>query len=210
SPARGPRGGPSTAQMSRPLRADVEPSAWAALPPLSVLVRECEPQPFACGIVLPEPPPPPLWDDYSTHALPPSRPTDPLFGTGVRGHPPFALLLREAARLRNSDLPPAEKGRQIAKLVRPWMTWPQVHGLFGESEAVLYDLPSHVGCCRALYLLYGVCVQFGRTGTLEAKSLCVQAPTDSPYFESLKGIQEGDKREVERQRLAPGVFFYWD
>jgi hypothetical protein len=83
--------------------------------------------------------------------LSPSR--DPLrrfFGY----QPAFVPLLLKSLKIRLSDRSPFEKGRKLAKLVRPWMTREQIHALFGESEAVIRD---HLGVAWR-YLDYGVCI----------------------------------------------------
>jgi hypothetical protein len=103
---------------------------------------------------------------------PPQPPEPPLrvcFQRYVRdaagGGCAFRLLLRRSLAIRTSDLPPAEKGRQIAKLVKRWMTWDDVHALFGESEAVQYHLGgTWAAIGNVEYSLYGVSVWEGAKG----------------------------------------------
>jgi hypothetical protein len=68
--------------------------------------------------------------------------------------PAFAPLLLESLQIRTSDRSPADKGRQIAKLIKPWMTWQQIHALFGESKAIIW----HHGSSWITYVDYGVAV----------------------------------------------------
>src|SRR5262249_31673405 len=84
-----------------------------------------------------------------------------------------------------SDTAPEEKGRQLARLVKPRMSWAQVHALFGQSEAVFYD-HSRLAFGRVVYAEYGVSVEYGRTGHLEARPLREGHVIHSPYFHSLR------------------------
>src|SRR5262249_3370097 len=75
-------------------------------------------------------------------------------GPTVGCDPAFAPLLQKSLQIRLSDRAPFEKGKQIAKLVKPWMTREQIHALFGESQAVIWD-PAEA-CVT--YVDYAVCV----------------------------------------------------
>jgi hypothetical protein len=66
----------------------------------------------------------------------------------------LAPLLLESLRIRTSDLPLYDKGRRLARLIKPWMTYEQIHALFGESRAVLWDLTES----RITYVDYGVSI----------------------------------------------------
>jgi hypothetical protein len=72
----------------------------------------------------------------------------------VAHHTAFVQLLLESLQIRTSDRPPAEKGRRIARLIKPWMTWEQVHALFGESKALLWDYHTW----RVTFVAYGVSI----------------------------------------------------
>jgi hypothetical protein len=69
-------------------------------------------------------------------------------------HPAFVSLLLESLEIRTSDRSPSDKARRLARLVKPWMTWAQIHALFGESKAVIWD---HAAS-RVVYVDYGVSI----------------------------------------------------
>jgi hypothetical protein len=72
----------------------------------------------------------------------------------LSSQPAFIPLLLESLRIRTSDRTPHEKGRRIARLIKPWMTHEQIHALFGESRSVLWDLTQS----RITYVDYGVSI----------------------------------------------------
>jgi hypothetical protein len=82
---------------------------------------------------------------------------------GLPHNPVFASLLRQSLEVRKSDLPQLEKGRQLARLVKPWMSAPQAHLLFGESEAVLHGHQGSQPFGLVVYCDYGVTVSFAGT-----------------------------------------------
>jgi hypothetical protein len=90
-----------------------------------------------------------------------------------RTDPRFAPVLQRSLQIRLSDCPPREKGRQLLGLLQPWMTFEQVHALFGESEAVVFDI---FPCGRIAYCDYSVVVDI-RNGCY-SKGVCVEG-TDS-------------------------------
>jgi hypothetical protein len=79
--------------------------------------------------------------------------------TGLGYDPAFAQVLLESLKIRTSDLPPLEKGRRLARLVKPTMTLSQVHALFGESQAFIWDHAVSQPFSRLVYCDYGVTVQ---------------------------------------------------
>jgi hypothetical protein len=84
----------------------------------------------------------------------PAIPDAARFAAEFTCYPAFAPLLLESLRIRTSDRTPHEKGRRLARLIKPWMTHEQIHALFGESKAVIWDLSES----RITYVDYGVSI----------------------------------------------------
>jgi hypothetical protein len=123
-------------------------------------------------------------------------PLDPAWSRTFAAAAPFGSLLREASRVRTSDDPAEYKGRQLARLVRPWMSLAQIHALFGEPTAILYEHDTVI-FGRVIYADYGVAVELGPNGVLTARSLHGEAKAGSGYFAWLDWLQ---RREIDRSR----------
>jgi hypothetical protein len=76
--------------------------------------------------------------------------------TGFSYSPAFSEVLLESLKVRTSDVSPLEKGRLLARLVRPSMTASEIHALFGKSKGFLRNY-SETGC-RLVFCDYGVTV----------------------------------------------------
>jgi hypothetical protein len=116
---------------------------------------------------------------------------------GVLSDPAFAPMLRRSLEIRKSDLVPLEKGRRLLRLVKPWMTLAQVHALFGESEAVFWQLWL-TPVAGIVYIDYGVTVARGRRGgEQEEPQKACKADQEKPgVWEFLPAAMSADREEV--------------
>jgi hypothetical protein len=80
--------------------------------------------------------------------------------TGIGYDPAFAEVLLESLKVRISNLSPCEKGRQLVRLIRPWMKFPEIHALFGESESVLRTNRGSGPWTCFVYCDYGVTLEW--------------------------------------------------
>jgi hypothetical protein len=75
----------------------------------------------------------------------------------------FLIVKGEAARIREQDLPHAEKLRRLLQLVRPGMTAKQLHLLFGEPERVVYSFGTDA---KVFYPEWGVTILVDADGNV--------------------------------------------
>jgi hypothetical protein len=113
---------------------------------------------------------------------------------------PFLILKREAASIREQDLPHEEKVRRLLQLVRPGMTVKQVHLLFGEPPSVAYKVGT---AAKLLYFDYGLTIALDADGNVAE----VKTAKDSPLADVWAFPEP---RTPQEQQVFQFWTWWWD